>query len=183
MMGLQTRVFARRLAATKKKSFERKIIAEILASQRKIVRIHVSGDFYSAAYVQKWLAIVQACPDVRFYAYTRSWRDPEIRASLERLSRRRNVRLWYSCDAETGQPARVPKRIRIAYMAMKDSDLPVKKTDLVFRVERKTVLKHQDGFLVCPLENGITHTTDCGRCSLCITPEIKDPRRYALTTV
>ena len=36
------------------------------------VRIHDSGDFYSPAYLDKWLAIAERFPNVRFYAYTKS---------------------------------------------------------------------------------------------------------------
>jgi len=35
------------------------------------VRIHDSGDFFSAPYLQAWLRIAEATPDVLFYAYTK----------------------------------------------------------------------------------------------------------------
>jgi hypothetical protein len=36
------------------------------------VRIHDSGDFFSDAYLQAWLRIIRATPQVTFYAYTKS---------------------------------------------------------------------------------------------------------------
>ena len=50
------------------------MIAEVHRRWAGCVRIHVSGDFNSAEYVRKWVAIARACPTTRFYAYTRSWR-------------------------------------------------------------------------------------------------------------
>lgn len=38
----------------------------------KIVRIHVSGDFFSMAYFEAWIQIAENNPDVLFYAYTKS---------------------------------------------------------------------------------------------------------------
>ena len=38
------------------------------------VRIHDSGDFYNLEYIAKWFQIMQACPSVKFYAYTKQVR-------------------------------------------------------------------------------------------------------------
>ncbi|MBE8525770.1 hypothetical protein ILP97_51255 [Amycolatopsis sp. H6(2020)] len=35
------------------------------------IRIHDSGDFFSDAYLQAWIAIFEARPDTNFYAYTK----------------------------------------------------------------------------------------------------------------
>lgn len=37
-----------------------------------VVRIHDSGDYYSQEYLDKWIAIAQAFPDIIFYSYTKS---------------------------------------------------------------------------------------------------------------
>ena len=37
-----------------------------------IVRIHVSGDFFSQKYFNAWVRVAQSHPDVLFYAYTKS---------------------------------------------------------------------------------------------------------------
>ena len=114
--------------------------------------------------------LARACPATRFFAYTRSWRRPDIAEALAELSRCRNVRLWYSCDRDTGIPARVPRRVKLAWMQTAADDFPPR-ADLVFRVHRlrKTVAKRVALAVVCPVENGATgHRTDCGRCRLCI---------------
>lgn len=36
------------------------------------VRVHASGDFFSAAYFKAWMKVAQAWDDVTFYAYTKS---------------------------------------------------------------------------------------------------------------
>lgn len=181
-MAMSGRAFAKRLKASKKANFVARAINEILRRRVKTVRIHVSGDFYSPEYVQKWRAIVEACPEVRFYAYTRSWRVPDILLELKRLSCLRNMQLWFSCDSETDLPKKVPRRVRLAYMAMDDTDTAGVNSDLVFRVRRDTVVKRQEGVLVCPAENGITDTT-CQRCRLCISTVDLDPRRYSLPVI
>ena len=37
-----------------------------------VVRIHDSGDYFSQAYLDKWLAIARAFPSIIFYSYTKS---------------------------------------------------------------------------------------------------------------
>ncbi len=157
--------YRKNLKASQQDYFVSALVAEIEDKECQIVRIHVSGDFYSPEYVLKWIMIANQCPAVRFYAYTRSWRVPEIRNQLAQLSRLNNVRLWYSCDEESGLPSRKPKRVRIAWM---QTSTDVSHGDVIFRIEalRKTVVKRIGLALVCPPENGITHTT-CDRCGIC----------------
>ena len=50
------------------------IIAQVLASGAKEVRIHASGDFNTAnprAYATMWKEIASACPDASFWTYTK----------------------------------------------------------------------------------------------------------------
>lgn len=42
------------------------------AGKLKAFRIHDSGDFYSASYFNLWKRIIEALPEVQFYAYTKS---------------------------------------------------------------------------------------------------------------
>jgi hypothetical protein len=63
---------ARRFEATRREDFVAVMTAEITRRKVKRLRIHDSGDFYSAAYRDKWIAIAKACPEVHFYAYTKS---------------------------------------------------------------------------------------------------------------
>ena len=61
------------LAATFQDDFADKMITEIKSKRVKILRIHSSGDFYSKNYAMIWLKIINNCPEVIFYAYTKSW--------------------------------------------------------------------------------------------------------------
>ncbi len=49
-------------------------IIEDLSSMWKTthIRIHDSGDFFSRAYYRMWLEVAERCPDLIFYAYTKS---------------------------------------------------------------------------------------------------------------
>jgi hypothetical protein len=131
----------------------------------RVLRIHASGEFYSAAYVKKWIEIVRKSPNVEFYAYTRSWRRQAILTQLQVLSELPNMTLWFSCDQETGQPPAVPG-VRTAYLMIGDDDIPAFPVDLVFRDKDKTMLKWVGSAIVCPAENGVTKTT-CSTCQLC----------------
>lgn len=39
---------------------------------KQVVRVHVSGDFFSQAYFDAWLAVARTRPDILFYGYTKS---------------------------------------------------------------------------------------------------------------
>jgi len=41
-------------------------------NKKVYIRIHASGDFYNAAYAEKWRTIINNCPNVNFYCYTKS---------------------------------------------------------------------------------------------------------------
>lgn len=74
------------------------------APKRVAVRIHSSGDFFSTSYVEWWARIMRECPDVRFWAYTRSWANPGLRADLERLRECSNLQLFASWDVTMPRP-------------------------------------------------------------------------------
>ena len=80
----------------------------------KSFRIHVSGDFDSAAYIDKWTQIVERCPDTKFWAYTRSWRIPELLPSLNQLRDLPNMQLFASTDPTIPEPP--PLNWRVAYL-------------------------------------------------------------------
>lgn len=64
-----------RLSLTFKDSFSEDMNSHIKSLKRQgkrlNIRIHDSGDFYSAEYLNKWLDVIKSNPDVRFYAYTK----------------------------------------------------------------------------------------------------------------
>jgi hypothetical protein len=52
----------------------RDLILASLPAKAEVVRIHVSGDFYSEEYLLAWIDVATARPDVSFYAYSKSLR-------------------------------------------------------------------------------------------------------------
>ncbi len=176
--------YTRKYEESKRRDFSARMIREIRFRGCSVVRIHVAGDFYSPAYVRRWMKVIAACRKTKFFCYTRSWRIPAIRAELETMAAMKNVRLWFSCDRETGIPDQPPDRVRLAYMAVDDADVPKTPPDLVFRVKRTTVQKKSGGSLVCPAENGASGHVKCATCRLCHGElEERDPRRFSLPIV
>lgn len=139
-----------------------------------VLRIHASGDFFGKRYIKAWIKIVRHCPGVRFYAYTRSWDVPELLPLLVELGREPNFEMWFSWDRTMSFPPR-RKGFRTCYLSESDEDLPGRKTDLIFRDSKKTVMKKDRlGNQVCPYDNGVTKTT-CSHCKLCWTSKEKNP--------
>lgn len=160
---------------------------ELKLQRATVVRIHADGDFYDAEYVRKWTEICRLNPHITFYAYTRSWRTKAILPDLEEMAKLKNMSLWFSVDSESGLPDHKPRRVRLAYMQVAPDDLPAKKVDLVFRIgklrknvaKRVTCADNSESF-VCPVENGVTHTT-CDKCKVCFRDA--KPNKQAATRV
>lgn len=159
------------------RSLASKLVEEIRERSVEIVRIHASGDFFSVDYVRLWALVIAQTEETKYYAYTRSWRIPEIREILENLYALvpEQLKLWYSCDRETGIPEVRPEGIGIAWMMQNDDDLPpvsLTTKDIVFRVKRKTPQKRVGLALVCPKEQGSTSQAidnlTCGKCRFCL---------------
>jgi len=157
------------LITTQAEDFVVRIAAEVHRRGVHTLRIHVSGDFYDADYVDSWAAIARRCPRTTFYAYTRSWRIPRIAQALDELARLSNVQLWYSCDAEAGLPTDIPPGIRVAYLQTKRDEQPT--GDLVFRVRslRGQSIPRLLLSVVCPTEVAVPRKADvtCTSCRLC----------------
>lgn len=65
---------ARAFLATVQADFVERMVAEVERAVKRglrAVRVHDSGDFYSAGYMQAWFEIARRLPQVRFYAYTK----------------------------------------------------------------------------------------------------------------
>lgn len=63
--------FERRLTATLSDEFIGQMLSDIDRQRAERIRIHDSGDFYDEAYLDRWLSIIRARPQVEFYAYTK----------------------------------------------------------------------------------------------------------------
>jgi len=64
--------FERRYEATKLDTFVDLMTQEIRRKKVDFLRIHDSGDYYSPAYLEKWLQIARNNPQTKFYSYTKS---------------------------------------------------------------------------------------------------------------
>jgi hypothetical protein len=64
--------FQFRYLATKSDDFVENMVAELTKKRVDILRVHDSGDYYSKAYIGKWMEIAKRLPNVRFYSYTKS---------------------------------------------------------------------------------------------------------------
>lgn len=160
-------------------------------------RIHVSGDFYSAEYIAKWIAIASERPDVTFYAYTRSWRKPELWPMIEALSALANVNVNLSVDKDTGKPnVENAEAYRWCYLTHDDNVCDwIREGDIVFRSAhigqkkrrkndakkgidpdiRSPLVHKLSGGTVCPFERGkdMPKGFSCKRCHLCVEkPEV-----------
>jgi hypothetical protein len=150
----------------------------ILNEDIKVVRIHTGGDYYSPRYARQWLRIACHLPQVQFFSYTRSWQIPGIQRVLERMAALSNVRVWYSCDRDTGMPPAVPSTVRLCWLMTHHEDVPPKPVDLIFRVQRlrKVPLAMLDGARICPDENGKSYAQapHCETCGYCWRPRPPD---------
>lgn len=118
-----------------------------LPADAKICRPHVSGDFDSVAYIERWVEIVRGRPDVTFWAYTRSWNIPELLPALQKLQALPNMQLFASMDEST--QVMPPEGWRIAWI---DGDSRIHATD----------------FLICPEER--KKVENCEKCGFCFKP-------------
>jgi hypothetical protein len=62
--------FEKRYELTKTDDFVDAMNAEIKRKKPDYVRVHDSGDYYSAAYLKKWIQIAIHNPSIKFYSYT-----------------------------------------------------------------------------------------------------------------
>jgi len=69
---------------------------EIKKKKSTHIRIHDSGDFYSIAYLNKWIDIATQNTDVIFYAYTKS-----IKFFIDGLKLPKNLKIIFSEGSKT----------------------------------------------------------------------------------
>ena len=64
--------FEKRYELTRTDDFVNNMNEEIAKKKPDYVRVHDSGDYYSPAYLRKWITVAIHNPHVRFYSYTNS---------------------------------------------------------------------------------------------------------------
>lgn len=173
--------YTRNMACTHRDDFAEVMRTLLLKSRVKILRLHVSGEFYSNTYLHKWIEIARHST-ATIFCYTRAWRDPEMRASLAKFAKLPNVRLWFSVDRDSRQvwyPKSLQRHVRLAYMSFNNDDLPVPGTSIVFKVaQRDTRTIKLGSAMVCPVENGTPagQRLTCQTCRFCYDTAFKrDP--------
>lgn len=141
---------------------ERGDVLPPLPADAKIVRMHVSGDFDTQAYVAAWYGMADRHPQVTFYGYTRSWRVGILRYELDAFGRLPNVKLWASIDKE------------MKYLPTSDWSRAWLDDDP--RIEKITDKSYKtfDGkiAIICPEETGLL--PNCAACKFCFVTRSRD---------
>ena len=129
-----------------------RLLQDAVPKHAKVFRIHESGDWYSQEYVDAWTAVIRSRPDVKFWAYTRSFH-----LNFQKIVRLKNFALWASTDSYN----------------------KVEATDFVKRYKRSNV-KHAygpwehdrelpEGSFPCPVTtNQLALDGACEKCMLCV---------------
>lgn len=106
--------YASNLEASKQEDFVEKMNESLAKIKTNTVRLHVSGDFYSIEYIENWIKIIKANPDIQFYTYTKSWRIPDLLPYIVTLAQVENLVVFASTDDDT-KGETIPKGMREAY--------------------------------------------------------------------
>ena len=93
-----------RYELSKTDEFVPKMNATIILERPTHVRIHDSGDFYSIAYLNKWVQIANDNKEVIFYAYTKS-----IKFFIDGLKLPKNLKIIFSEGSKTDNLINVAK--------------------------------------------------------------------------
>ena len=160
---------------TRSANFAASILASLAGLHPPAFRIHDLGDFYSRIYIRKWLKIIGARRDIKFFAYTRMWRSPTLVLELLRLASEPNMTLFLSLDHSMLNDPIPPELARLprAWLATDDTDIPPRHLhiNVVFRNLRNKLTPlenlNQFGAMVCPAETGRGAKTTCERCMYC----------------
>lgn len=94
---------------------------QIKSISRPVIRIHSSGDFYSQEYIRMWIELISSNPQSKFWAYTRSWKIPELSILLEQLHDLDNMQLFASLDGDA--ELSVPKGWRYCLVGTLEKDV------------------------------------------------------------
>lgn len=97
----ESKCYAKRIGGIVARVYDLNMLDDVppIPTEARLLRIHVSGDFDSVPYIQHWIERLRERPDVIAWAYTRSWRVPELQPSLEVLRALPNMQLFASMDA------------------------------------------------------------------------------------
>lgn len=87
-----------------------------LPAEDRLFRIHWDGDFFSVDYATAWAKVIRACPQVQFWAYTRSFRPPvDVVPVLAGIP---NLALYLSVDEYNVEDAIVQRATYDVHLAL-----------------------------------------------------------------
>ncbi len=95
-------------------------------------RINDIGDFASPKEVDAWRQIAATLSDVKFWLYTRAWRDEQLLQAILHLAALPNVDVLFSWDRSMPEPP-LCAGIPLAWLADTDADAPPSPVQVVFR--------------------------------------------------
>ena len=135
----------------------------------KLLRIHVSGDFDSVDYINNWIHRLDERPDVTAWAYTRSWRVPELLQALEYLRRLHNIQLFASMDkSHTDTPPADWRRAWIDGDPRGGAPFQIRAHTEKAEMFKSFETQHTGSgvkTLICPEEtNAVPNCEECGFC-------------------
>jgi hypothetical protein len=87
--------------ASKQDNFVDRMVDEILRMNKPYFRVHVSGDFYSKMYIEKWIEIAKRCPNILFRTTTRRI---DFKEQLYKLNALPNFIIRESIDPSKSKP-------------------------------------------------------------------------------
>lgn len=119
-------------------------------------RLHYSGDFFSVEYAQAWATVIKEFPDVKFWVYTRSFREDFN--CVHALLGIPNLTLFLSCDPSNYEAAFT------LYDQLKDTH---NNLGLAWLGDNAPDKEHFR-WVTCPEVSGkVKNTKDAGACSKC----------------
>lgn len=122
-----------------------------------VVRLHVLGDFYSAAYVEQWARWLQGFPRLHVFGYTAWPAETDIGSAVALLRAK--------------EPDRFAIRTSVSAAKILVRNPKLDGQPLATTIRRVAEGKQPEG-IVCPAQ---THDdVCCGSCGLCWSPEMRD---------
>lgn len=125
-----------------------------------LLRIHVDGDFFDAAYIRAWGTALRTNRHIRPWAYTRAWMRPALRRAMEKAfawdtAPGDRAPRWLLATWDRSCPP-APAGWRVAVM-----DLDFTQRDL----DRGARRQLRAGEFICPYQT--KKTPSCSACGLC----------------
>jgi len=107
------------IARTQSEWFRNAVIAQIVADEIKLCRIHAAGDFFELSYIDDWRFIVSQCEQTVFWTYTK---NPDAESAFDDL---KNINIVCSVIPGFGFNFGKCGYIIKVYKALKEMNIPV----------------------------------------------------------